>query len=70
MIERAIRKGAGGGDDKSTLEHIVFDHLLAPIAYYLPREEVERWASEAHLEAPLVRWHNQMSWTLIGTRPA
>lgn len=25
VIERAIRKGAGGGDDKSSLEHIVFE---------------------------------------------
>jgi SAM-dependent methyltransferase len=52
------------------VKHIVFDHLLAPIAFYLPREEIETWASEAKLEAPVVRWHNQMSWTLIGNRPA
>ncbi|MFN5560696.1 MAG: YebC/PmpR family DNA-binding transcriptional regulator [Opitutaceae bacterium] len=25
VIERAIRKGAGGGDDKSSLEHVVFE---------------------------------------------
>jgi YebC/PmpR family DNA-binding regulatory protein len=25
VIERAIRKGAGGGDDKSQLEHVVFE---------------------------------------------
>jgi len=52
------------------VRHIVFDHLLAPIAFYIPREEMEQWANEAHLEGPIVRWHNQMSWTLIGTRPA
>ena len=52
------------------VRHIVFDHLLAPIAFYIPREEIEHWAHEANLEGPVVRWHNQMSWTLIGTRPA
>jgi SAM-dependent methyltransferase len=52
------------------VRHIVFDHLLAPIAFYIPREEMEHWAREADLEGPIVRWHNQMSWTLIGTRPA
>ena len=52
------------------VKHIVFDHLLAPIAFYLPKEEMERWARDASLEAPVLRWHNQMSWTLIGTRPA
>ena len=25
VIERAIKKGSGGGDDKSTLEHVVFE---------------------------------------------
>jgi SAM-dependent methyltransferase len=48
---------------------IVFDHLLAPIAFYLPKEEVEQWAREARLEAPLIRWHNKNSWTLVGSVP-
>jgi hypothetical protein len=51
------------------VRHIVFDHLLAPIAFYIPREEMEAWAREAQLGASMVRWHNEMSWTLIGTRP-
>ncbi len=52
------------------VRHIVFDHLLAPIAFYIPRDDVEDWAREAKLDGPIVRWHNRMSWTLIGTRPA
>jgi SAM-dependent methyltransferase len=55
-----------------SFEHIygiVFDHLLAPIAFYLSKEEVEQWARDAHLEEPLVRWHNKNSWTLIGRTP-
>jgi len=56
-----------------SFEHIhgiVFDHLLAPIAFYLSREEVEQWARDAHLEEPLIRWHNKNSWTLVGRTPA
>jgi SAM-dependent methyltransferase len=56
-----------------SFEHIhgiVFDHLLAPIAFYLSRDEVERWAKEARLEEPLIRWHNRNSWTLVGRVPA
>jgi SAM-dependent methyltransferase len=56
-----------------SFEHIhgiVFDHLLAPIAFYLSKDEVEQWAREAHLEHPLVRWHNKNSWTLVGNIPS
>ncbi len=48
---------------------IVFDHLLAPIAYYLSREDLERWARETSLAEPVLRWHNRMSWTLVGGVP-
>ena len=49
---------------------IVFDHLLAPIAFYLPRSELEAWSSSEKLEGATVRFHNGNSWTLVGRRPA
>jgi len=56
-----------------SFEHIygiVFDHLLAPIAFYLSKDEVQAWADGAHLEDPVIRWHNKNSWTLVGRIPA
>jgi len=48
---------------------IVFDHMLPPIAFYLPRAEVEEWLASEHLQDPTLRWHNGNSWTLIGNVP-
>jgi SAM-dependent methyltransferase len=45
------------------LELIVFDQLVTPVAYYLPKAEVERWFAGPGFEDVQVRWHNQMSWT-------
>jgi SAM-dependent methyltransferase len=39
---------------------IVFDQLVTPIAYYLPRTEVESWF--AGLTDVTIGWHNQNSW--------
>jgi SAM-dependent methyltransferase len=55
-----------------SFEHIhgiVFDHLLAPIAFYIAKDDVQAWAREAHLENDVLRWHNKNSWTLIGQVP-
>lgn len=46
---------------------IVFDHLLAPIANYYKREELEKWVKEIRLENTAFMWRNQNSWTVIGT---
>jgi len=41
---------------------IVFDHLVAPIAFYIPREEFESWFAEAGLPVPLISFRNRNSW--------
>jgi SAM-dependent methyltransferase len=43
---------------------IVFDQLVTPVAYYLPRAEVERWFEGPGFEDMQLRWHNQMSWSV------
>ena len=42
--------------------HVVFDHLVAPVAYYLRREEFTSWFDEANLEIIDMSWRNQNSW--------
>ena len=42
--------------------HVVFDHLVAPVAFYLRREEFANWFNEANLEIIDISWRNQNSW--------
>lgn len=49
--------------DFSEFHHIVFDHLVAPVANYVSREYFSKWFSEAGLPPPVIRWHNRNSWT-------
>ena len=44
------------------LRTIVFDHLVAPTAFYIPREEFEAWFRREDLEPPTIGWHNRNSW--------
>ena len=46
---------------------IVFDQLVTPVAYYLPRAEVEAWFQGPGFEDVSLRWHNEMSWTATAT---
>ena len=41
---------------------ILFDQLLAPIAYYYKREEFEKWFLEAPLQDIKITWRNKNSW--------
>ena len=41
---------------------IVFDHLVAPTAYYIPRAEFEEWWRDIGAEEVSVGWHNSNSW--------
>jgi hypothetical protein len=50
------------------IHSIVYDHLTAPVAHYLPRAEVERWYYDAGLAGVELRWHNGNSWAATGTR--
>lgn len=41
---------------------IVFDHLVAPTAYYITRVEFERWWQEIGATDVVIGWHNKNSW--------
>lgn len=49
--------------DFTEINHIVFDHLTAPVAYYIPKQDVLKWFQDAGYSNPLIRWHNKNSWT-------
>jgi len=53
------------------IHSIVFDQLVTPVAYYLRGDEVRDWFREG-FSASAVRWHNNYSWSAVGTidRPA
>lgn len=41
---------------------IVFDHLVAPTAYYIWREEFESWWRDINASDVIIGWHNRNSW--------
>ncbi|HEU4870512.1 MAG TPA: class I SAM-dependent methyltransferase, partial [Pyrinomonadaceae bacterium] len=48
---------------------IVFDHLVAPTAFYIPRDEFESWWHELGATDVVIMWHNKNSWRGFGTIP-
>jgi SAM-dependent methyltransferase len=46
--------------------NIVFDHLVAPTAFYISREEFEDWWKEIGAENVEIIWHNRNSWCGLG----
>ena len=52
------------------IHHIVHDHLVAPVAHYLPRERVEEWYRSVGARDAVVAWHNKNSWRGYGLLPA
>jgi hypothetical protein len=48
---------------------IVFDHLVAPTAYYISRDEFEGWWHEAKATDVVIEWHNKNSWRGFGKLP-
>jgi SAM-dependent methyltransferase len=48
---------------------IVFDHLVAPTAFYIRREDFESWFRRLHLENIRLSWRNQNSWRGYGVIP-
>lgn len=48
---------------------IVFDHLVAPTAFYISREEFADWWREVGAEDVVIAWHNQNSWRGFGRVP-
>ncbi|HYY56859.1 MAG TPA: methyltransferase domain-containing protein [Pyrinomonadaceae bacterium] len=45
---------------------IVFDHLVAPTANYISREEFERWWQDIKASDVHIGWHNKNSWRGTG----
>jgi SAM-dependent methyltransferase len=41
---------------------IVFDHLVAPTAFYISRDEFESWWRDIGASDVLIEWHNKNSW--------
>lgn len=41
---------------------IVFDHLVAPTAYYIARADFESWWRDLGAEEVVTGWHNRNSW--------
>jgi SAM-dependent methyltransferase len=48
---------------------IVFDHLIAPTAFYIPRAEFEAWWREIGANDIQLSWHNKNSWRGFGRSP-
>jgi len=49
---------------------IVFDHLVAPTAFYISREEFETWWRDINARDVVIGWHNKNSWRGIGALPS
>jgi SAM-dependent methyltransferase len=45
---------------------IVFDHLVAPVAFYLTRGEFAAWFDRAHMKDVTIEHHNANSWRGFG----
>ena len=48
---------------------IVYDHLVAPVAFYLRRDEFEGWFQRSDLRDVQISWRNQNSWRGFGRTP-
>lgn len=46
--------------------NIVFDHLVAPTAFYVSREDFETWWKDANASNVEIIWHNENSWCGFG----
>ena len=48
---------------------IVFDHLVAPVAFYIRRDEFAQWFERAGLTGVTIQHHNANSWRGFGQKP-
>lgn len=48
---------------------IVFDHLVAPTAFYISRAEFETWWRDIEASEVMIGWHNKNSWRGMGVVP-
>ena len=52
--------------DFNEIHSIVFDHLLAPVSFYLKKDEVINWFKSCAFQKIQVAWHNKNSWRAMG----
>src|SRR6185503_3159914 len=45
---------------------IVFDHLVAPTALYISREDFQKWWHDIDARNVMISWHNKNSWRGFG----
>lgn len=50
--------------------HVVFDHMVAPTAFYIRKDEFAGWFNRSGLRNVRISWRNQNSWRGYGERPA
>jgi hypothetical protein len=46
--------------------NIVFDHLVAPTAFYISKDEFTDWWKEIGAKDVKITWHNENSWCGFG----
>jgi SAM-dependent methyltransferase len=46
---------------------IVFDHLVAPTAFYISRDEFDSWWRDVGASDVVISWHNKNSWRGTGS---
>lgn len=46
--------------------NIVFDHLVAPTAFYISGPDFEEWWRDVHAKDVVIGWRNKNSWTGFG----
>ena len=51
------------------LRAIVYDHMIPEIANYYTKEKAVQLLENANLDDVQAHWVNEMSWTVIGTKP-
>lgn len=49
--------------------NIVFDHLVAPTAFYISKDDFSTWWHELGAENVEITWHNENSWCGFGQIP-
>jgi len=49
--------------------NIVFDHLVAPTAFYISKTEFEEWWDAIQAKDVEIKWHNENSWCGFGRVP-
>lgn len=49
--------------------HVIFDHLVAPTAFYIKQADFAAWFTNAKLESITISWRNQNSWRGFGIIP-